>query len=189
MLLPTESTYVLLQLSVDQAVGVLVISLIGPAQVLGRVCMVMLDGRFSMVQLFGLVCLSQIFAAVLLMIVAAGSSSMLLFPAMVCQGAAAGIFSITRPIVTKELLGTQSFGTISGLIATTSQTAVALSPTVGAWLWSMGGYESLRLALVVLVCIGFIAFNLARRSVQPVYVQVDVEADDEANKTKPLNKP
>ena len=75
---PTDSMYVLLQLAVDQKIGVLVISLIGPAQVLGRVCMVLLDGRFSMVQLFGAVCLAQILAAALLMTVAAGASPMLL---------------------------------------------------------------------------------------------------------------
>ena len=136
---------------------------------------------------FTAICVAQASAALLLTVVASGGrvSTALLFPAVLLQGCAAGIFSITRPIVTKELLGTESFGVISGMIATSCQTVTAVAPTLGSVLWTLGdgGYDGLRGGMVAMVLAGFVALILARRysenESRGTYIAVEMVSEDE----------
>ena len=72
----------------------------------------------------------------------------------------AGVSSIHRPVVTRQLLGAEDFGVSSGVMQCVSQAASAVAPTAAA-LWARGGYRAVRLAIVVMLCAGSAAFVLA----------------------------
>ena len=79
------------ELGVAAALAVLVISLIGPSQVFGRIVMVMVERWVSYQFVFGLCCFGQGCAQLCLVAVASGAARWLLFVAVALQGASAGV--------------------------------------------------------------------------------------------------
>jgi MFS family permease len=192
-MLITHLLMMLAELGVEDGTAVLCISLIGPGQVCGRVWMVLMGDRVSMSGCFVAMCAAMATAQILLMLVAAGGAQWLIFPAVTLQGGAVGMGSITRPVLTKELLGTQDFGAISGLIASTCQVSTALAPTLGALLWVVGGdYHLLRGAMTAMVGIGLVGFALARQQARQAdrrYAQVGTEDDsDREERAQPIGR-
>jgi hypothetical protein len=78
-------------------------------------------------------------------------------------GAAYGVASIVRPVVTAELLGRAGFGTIAGMLAMPYMLAGAAGPSVAAFLWRAGGYDLVIGLGIALLLAGFVAVRLARR--------------------------
>ncbi|MCP5155830.1 MAG: MFS transporter [Ectothiorhodospiraceae bacterium] len=138
---------------VPTALAVLAASLIGPMQVVGRVIMLGLQKRVP----FAAVCAgSNLFmVAAAGALYAAGAIPGLVFLFVALQGSGYGVTSITRPVITADYLGRDGFGAISGAIAIGYMGAFAAGPTLGALLWSIGGYD-----LVLLACMGFAATAL-----------------------------
>lgn len=128
----------LLERGVALDVAVLTIALLGPAQVAGRVVMLVLERWLSM-------SLVTIIAAAFMTAAAACLSLVtyhppLLFAFAVLQGAGVGVASIARPLVTSNLLGRTAYGAIAGVIAVPVLLAMSIAPSTGAVLWSFGGY-------------------------------------------------
>lgn len=132
----------LLPMLAERGVGieyaVLTISLIGPAQVAGRVIMIAAEHWLSMATIALASMGSLVIAAVCLL--ASATWPVLLPVAAVLQGAALGVSSITRPVVTAALLGREGFGAIAGAIALPVMLAMAFAPSLGAAIWHVGGY-------------------------------------------------
>jgi MFS family permease len=131
--------------------AVLVASLIGPMQVLGRVIVVSLGAR---VTTFGVAmgCFAGMFVGVIALI-SSGMAPWLAFAFVVPYGAAWGIISIVRPVLTADFLGRAAFGRLSGMVAVPYTLGAAIGPILAAKLWSFGGYDlvlGLSLALVAL---------------------------------------
>ena len=123
MVIITHLLTMLDELGVATALAVLVISLIGPSQVFGRVVMVMVERWVSYQFVFGLCCFGQGCAQLCLVAVASGAARWLLFVAVALQGASAGVYSIVRPTITKEILAERWSAAISGAIASVSAAA------------------------------------------------------------------
>jgi len=141
--------------------AVLVASLIGPMQVLGRVVMVAVEQRVSI----HAVCAGS-FVCTLIGIAAlygVAAVPLLAFAFVVVHGAGYGVTSITRPVVTAEHLGREGFGAISGAQATMFMGASALAPTAAALLWERGGYDLALIAGAVLTVAGLTSFTLVAR--------------------------
>lgn len=133
----------------DPATAALAASCIGPAQVAGRIVLMLNERRLTTGRAAVLALgLAVAAAAVLAM---AGQWVGLIFLFALLQGAGAGMLSILRPVLTADHLGRAGFGTISGLIAVAPTLASAAGPSVGAWAMARGGAD---LALAV-------AFGLA----------------------------
>ena len=62
--------------------------------------------------------------------------------------------SITRPVVTAELMGREGFGAISGVFALGFMGAVAAAPSLAAVIWTVGGYDLVRMAVLAGVLCG-----------------------------------
>jgi MFS family permease len=139
---------------VELSFAVLVISLIGPMQVAGRLLLMTVEQWVSIhlaaILSFGCVCASAVCLAF------GGSHAGILIAMVALQGTGIGLSSITRPVVTAELLGRTSFGVISGAIALPVMMSTALSPSIAAWVWDAYGYK-----VVTLVNITFAAVALA----------------------------
>lgn len=147
---------------VAEAVGVAVASLVGPMQVLGRVIMVSAQAR---VGIHGATvgCFAGMAAGATALLFATGSP-VLAIGFVLPYGAAYGIASIVRPVVTAELLGRAGFGTISGMLALPYMLANAFGPSVAAFLWAAGGYDLVIGSGVALLLTGLGAVRLARRA-------------------------
>jgi MFS family permease len=123
---------------------------IGPAQVAGRLALLMAGARISTAAAT-LAALGSVVVAGLILW-AAGVATPLIFLFATLQGAGAGLLSILRPVLTAEVLGREGFGAVSGAVAVPAILASAAAPTVGALLLGWGGP-----GLVYVACLGMAA--------------------------------
>jgi MFS family permease len=146
----------------DPATAALAASCIGPAQVAGRIVLMLNERRLTTGRAAVLALgLAVAAAAVLAM---AGQWVGLIFVFALLQGAGAGMLSILRPVLTADHLGRAGFGTVSGLIAVAPTLASAAGPSVGAWAMARGGADlalalAFGLALVATALGGWLALQ------------------------------
>jgi MFS family permease len=119
------------------AMATLAASCFGPAQVLGRLVLMMNEARTTNA-VATLVSLGLVVVAggVLLL---AGVTPGLVFVVAVVQGAGVGLLSILRPVLVADILGRRGFGAVSGAAAVAPILASAAAPSVGAALLVWGG--------------------------------------------------
>ncbi len=144
---------------IPTATAVLAASCIGPMQVAGRLAMMAVEQRVSMNAICGLSFAFMLAACTAL--IGAGAIPALLFVFVLLQGSGYGVTSITRPVVTANLLGRTGFGSISGALALPFMGATAIAPTLAAAIWTVGGYDAVRLTVLSLVAFGGLSFLLA----------------------------
>lgn len=110
---------------------------IGPAQVAGRLMLLMAGARVTTAQATLTALGAVVVASVALW--TAGVAPLLIFAFALAQGSGAGLMSILRPVLIAEVLGRQGFGVISGAVAVAPILASAAAPSVGAVLLAQGG--------------------------------------------------
>ena len=158
-ILITHLLPMLAERGVAPGIAVLAASGIGPMQVVGRLMMMSVERRVSMNVICGLSFALMTAAVVSLSL--AGVAPVLLAAFVVLQGAGYGVTAIARPVVTATVLGRDGFGAISGALALPFITASAVAPTLAAAVWSLGGYDTVRGLLLVLLAVAAISFSLA----------------------------
>ncbi len=114
-------------------------SLIGPMQVLGRIAMITLGRNMSAVTIT-LISFAGI-ALSMFILLSASEGDWRIFAFVLLLGACYGVISITRPLVTADLLGREGFGAISGSLALPYVALLAAAPFVAVLLWRWGGYD------------------------------------------------
>jgi predicted MFS family arabinose efflux permease len=137
-------------------------SLVGVAQVAGRVVEFTLGSRMSLrtIALGSLALLGTVFA-----ILTIGSGAVLLGLAMLLYGAANGVLTIMRGALPAFLFGTAGYGTITGVLSAASSLARAAGPIGMAWIWQrMGGYGPGMAAIAILCLTAILALAAATRS-------------------------
>ena len=147
------------------AAATLAASCFGPAQVLGRLILMMNEARVSNAQATLWSLMFVVVAGLVLLV--AGAAPWLVFVMAVVQGAGVGLLSILRPVLVADVLGRRGFGAVSGAAAVAPILASAAAPSVGAVLLTWGGpglvYDAC-LAMAVLG-LGFGVFLARRRPV------------------------
>lgn len=136
---------------------------IGPAQVAGRLALLMAGARISTATATLASLASVVVAGGLLW--AAGAAMPLIFAFAVLQGAGAGLLSILRPVLVAETLGRDGFGAISGAVAIAPILASAAAPSVGAGLLAMGGTAAVYAATWLMALAGLATAALLLRGV------------------------
>ncbi|MFK7945018.1 MAG: MFS transporter [Paracoccaceae bacterium] len=143
------------------ATAVLVASMIGPMQVVGRLAMVALGSRLSA---FG--AMMSAFAGILMGVTAlllAGFAPWLAVAFVLPYGAAHGGFSIVRPVLTADFLGRAGFGVVYGMVAMPYTLGAAAGPLVAAWIWEgAGSYGPMLWLSIGLTVLGWCALMVAR---------------------------
>ena len=136
-MLSTFALPVLADRGAGAGLAVLVASTVGPMQVAGRILLMVGAERIragtairAVAMLLGLASLSLLLAA---------GQLPLFFAYAICQGAAAGVSSILRPVLVAEALGRENFGAVAGALAIAPLTAAAAAPYAGALLIGAGG--------------------------------------------------
>jgi hypothetical protein len=128
---------------------VLVIGLIGPAQVLGRL-LLWKFGAGLPIRSLGIATLASLCLG-LALLHWAGAGAVALVAFGLIYGAGNGILTIVRGLVVPEMLSRRDYGTLNGLLAAPSMVAKALAPVAAAWVWTRGsGYDAV--VDVVLAC-------------------------------------
>lgn len=131
------------------AAAVTVVSFIGPMQVAGRVVVAALGNRISnhatVLGVFGSMGLS------ILVLIVAGIQPWLLVIFIPLFGGGYGIMSIIRPVIAREVLGGNDFGSKSGVLALVYLLGAGSAPWLGSIIWRGGGYSLVLPVLLILM--------------------------------------
>lgn len=157
----THLLFILQENGLPAWLAVLVVSMIGPMQVVGRIFMMLTAGRVST---FGVAV-----ACYTLMIVATATllatrlNIWMAFVFVAFHGAGYGVASIVRPVMTAELLGRRSFGTVFGMLAIPFMMGFAIGPTAAALISELAGYNTVIIGAGAILACGLVAVVAARR--------------------------
>jgi MFS family permease len=144
-----------------EVMAVLAASCIGPAQVAGRLVLLMNEKRVSTQAAVVWSLGSMVAAAGLLWV--AGLAPGLIFGFALLQGAGIGLSSILRPVLLAEVLGRRGFGMISGAAAVAPILGTAAGPVFGAWLLGYGTEAVYAACLAMALAAGAIGLGFLRR--------------------------
>jgi len=139
------------------ALVVSALSIIGPAQVAGRIAM-WVFGQQKPVRTIGLAAIAGFPLGLLILILAPHSFLSIALFAVVC-GAANGVITIVRGLVVPEMLTREAYGAINGALSLPANFARAFAPAVIAGIWAAAGnYDAVLLtglAGSVIAILGF----------------------------------
>lgn len=123
----------------EGSTAILAAAMIGPMQITGRLAMMAAGDRSSSMA----VSIASFVAMALASLALFGTAMQfeLVLVSVLLQGAGYGVTSITRPVIIGECFGHRNYGAIAGAWAFPLTTAAALAPSLGAMVWSVGGYE------------------------------------------------
>ena len=142
-------------------VAVLAVSFIGPMQVAGRIATALLGNRLSNHATVWIIFIAM--GASIVCLILARWQPWMLFVFVLLFGGSYGILSIVRPVVAREMLGGNAFGSKSGVLAFLYLIGAGSSPWIGSLLWRAGGYTLVLTILVVLMGIALMLYSAARR--------------------------
>jgi predicted MFS family arabinose efflux permease len=150
---------------VSPALILTTMAVIGPAQVLARVLWFTV-GRNVRPSIVGVV-ITTAFPASVVVLMYAGTSPALLILFAVVYGGANGMMTILRGTIVQDVMWTEGYGAVSGLLSMPSNIAKGIAPISAAAIWTIGGnslpveWTVLLVSLVSLV--SAVAFILAIR--------------------------
>lgn len=149
----------------EGAAAVFAASLIGPAQVAGRIAVTLFARKAEATMLlFGSYAVAGL---AYLLLLSAGGGDWRIVAAILMIGAANGVNSIAKPVAIAERLGRRGFGAISGALAVPFIGGFAAAPFAASLLWGAGGYDLVLGLSVGLAALGAGLFLLARRETRP----------------------
>ncbi|MGB5736822.1 MAG: MFS transporter [Thiohalocapsa sp.] len=141
--------------------AILAASMIGPMQITGRLAMMAAGERSSSMAVSIASFVAMALASLALLGTAMQFELVVVF--VLLQGAGHGVTSITRPVIIGECFGHRNYGAIAGALAFPLTTAAALAPTLGAMVWSLGGYDLVLAFTFCAALIGCVSMLLIRR--------------------------
>lgn len=149
---------------VESGHAIIAASFIGVGQIVGRLAVLPLEKRTSLVVTCGiaLVALSAASGSLAL----AGYSIVFLGTFVLLQGVGIGVESITKPLITAQMLGRENFGTISALVSILFVWGFALAPALGGVIWASYGYDVFFKITIALGLVALISLLIASRDPQ-----------------------
>lgn len=149
----------------DGAAAVFAASMIGPAQVAGRIAITVFARRApALTLMIGAYIVAGL--AYLLLLTAAGGDWRIV-AAIVMIGAANGVNSIAKPLAIAERLGRRGYGEVAGALALPFIAGFAAAPFFAVLLWRAGGYDLVLGLSAALAVLGVLFFLLAKRQPAP----------------------
>jgi hypothetical protein len=142
------------------AATIMLYSLIGPSQVVGRLCVFAVDRVFPVATAGLAGTLLPIAAMAVLITVGPDSHLALLFPLLF--GTGLGIKTLVQATAAPEFLGEKGYGALQGVISLPVLMAQAASPFIAASLWqAYGSYGLVKFVLLGTAITSALAFALA----------------------------
>jgi MFS family permease len=135
-------------------------AVIGPAQVLARVLWFTL-GRDLRPAIVGTV-ITVTFPASIVGLMCAGTSLALLILFAIIYGGANGMMTILRGTIVQDVMWTEGYGAVSGLLSMPANIAKGIAPISAAVVWTAGGnYLPVEWAVLLVSLVSAAAFILA----------------------------
>lgn len=128
-------------LGAGPATAVLAASVVGPAQVVGRLLLMAGESRLGNAAASWLTVPGFVLGALVLAL--AGAAPGLIFAYAVIQGGAIGVMTILKPVLIADIMGREDYGAIAGAVQLPSLVVVALAPMIGAGMLEVGGIPGL----------------------------------------------
>jgi hypothetical protein len=148
---------------VPNVVLVITMALIGPAQVAARAAWFAF-GRSLHASTIGLVIVT-LFPLSILILIAAGHSAPLLWLFALGYGAANGMMTILRGTIVQDLMWTEGYGAVSGMLSFPSNIAKGIAPIAAASIWSFAhGYVAVEWTVFAVSLVSAMAFLWAVRT-------------------------
>lgn len=147
---------------VPSAVLLAVMAVVGPAQVVARVAWYAF-GRTLPIHVVGTVVVLLLPLAILVLMVA-GTSTLGLMAFALLYGAANGMMTIVRGVAIQELLWTQGYGALSGMLSLPSNIAKGLAPIAVAGAWGLTiAYGPVEQGFLFVALVAAVAYVMAGR--------------------------
>ena len=137
-------------------------SLIAAMQVVGRIAMITVGRNMSATNIT-LISFVGMSLSLLILLTASGGDWRI-FAFVIMLGAFYGVISITKPLVTADLLGRDGFGAISGSLALPFVAMMAAAPFFAVLLWRAGGYDLMIAVAAAATLIAAPLLIMARRA-------------------------
>ena len=135
--------------------AVLIASLFGPGQIIGRILIMTYGRNKSNIGLFVLCFYSSLIGIIFLYFV--NFSFYLAFFFILFNSAAFGSMAILKPLVQNDIFGKMNFGNIHGILAICFMSGSIAGPWIGSLIWSFGGYNLLIILFFILAICGNIS--------------------------------
>ncbi len=135
--------------------AVLIASLFGPGQIIGRILIMTYGRNKSNIGLFVLCFYSSLIGIIFLYFV--NFSIYLAFLFILFNSAAFGSMAILKPLVQNDIFGKMNFGKIHGILAICFMSGSIAGPWIGSLIWSFGGYNLLIILFFILAIFGNIS--------------------------------
>lgn len=155
----------LLERGLHPAGVVTVLAVIGPAQVAGRILVMLFAAKASIRRVGSTIVI--VFPLAVLGFAWAPPNVLLISVVAAAYGTANGILTIVRGFMVPEMISQDAYGAINGALVAPMNVTLAVAPLAAAWLWSAtGGYDAVLVAIgigAIVLCLGFwTAASLAR---------------------------
>ena len=128
--------------------GIVAVAILGPAQIAGRLAWKAYGAdyapQFCAVSLFVVFCLPPV------LLIMTGPSTIMVYAALIVQGAGYGVHTILRPVLARLYLPIEHLGRGFGYIATVGLVMMALGPALGGLVWSHTGFAGLMSCVLIL---------------------------------------
>lgn len=159
----------LLERGLDTAGVVTVLAVIGPAQVAGRILIMMFAPNAPIRSVGSIIVIA--FPLAVLGFALAPPNVAIIAVIAAFYGGANGMITIVRGLMVPEMISKDAYGAINGALVAPMNIMLAVSPLAAAWIWSAtGGYDAVLIAIGVgacVLCVGFwTAAALSFRKVQ-----------------------
>ena len=135
--------------------AVLIASLFGPGQIIGRILIMTYGRNKSNIGLFVLCFYSSLIGIIFLYFI--NFSFYLAFLFILFNSAAFGSMAILKPLVQNDIFGKMNFGKIHGILAICFMSGSIAGPWIGSLIWSFGGYNLLIILFFILAIFGNIS--------------------------------
>lgn len=148
--------------NVAPALIVATMAVIGPAQVLARILWFTI-GRNVRPATMGIV-ITTAFPASLVVLMLAGTSSALLILFAIVYGGANGMMTILRGTIVQDVMWTEGYGAVSGLLSMPSNIAKGIAPISAATIWAVAhSYVAVEWTVLAVSLVSAAAFVMAMR--------------------------
>lgn len=145
---------------VSQSTLLVTMATIGPAQVLARMLWFAF-GRKVSPKIVGMV-ITTAFPASVVILLLAGASPVLLILFALVYGGANGMMTILRGTIVQDVMWTEGYGAINGLLSTPSNLAKGIAPISAATIWSFEqSYLPVEWAVLLVSLVSMAAFSVA----------------------------
>jgi predicted MFS family arabinose efflux permease len=147
----------LIERGLDTAGVVTVLAVIGPAQVAGRLLIMVLLPDAPVRRVGSIIVV--VFPLAVIGFAWAPPSVAIISVIAACYGAANGIITIVRGLMVPEMLSREAYGAINGALVAPMNVTLAVAPLAAAWIWSeWRGYDAVLIAILtgsIFLCVGF----------------------------------